>query len=532
MRLNPGLSRSHTSVTVVPPAPGRVASMVALHKISETAERKRPNQSAPPKVRRADCPEEEWMRKRFPRVLTPDAGRVFRVHNGSLVGFQSHYLLPRCLGLAGNEVDPWAYCPETSEYLHYDPERGIYVAATEAQVESAIVSLLEECARTSGTRRPDALRSLQRREQITPLVKALRSVSVLTAATFEEHDATCIHVRNGILNFRTLELEPFTPERPARTAVPIEWSPSALEPTRFLQFLDGMFRDPDDRLLVIRLIALALLGNPFQKVVILQGRGGSGKSTLVKLMGAIVGEGAYGELRLENSNGRFESARWMHKRLLAQLDASQSVLQKNTHILKALSGQDRMQPELKGERTHVTFVPRALPVITTNADVHLRLEGDHEAWQRRLVILRTEAPPPPRAIPDFERILVREEGPGILRLVAEQARNLLAAGELPLSAAQRDRTEMFLAQADPVRAFVRNEVEAAPGEYLYAEEAFRAAQSYVLEVGVDTLPAPNTLRALLGKAMEEIHGAHKSNSLPPRPGYSTKGWRNFRLRRA
>src|SRR5690606_2811262 len=112
---------------------------------------------------------------------------------------------------------------------------------------------------------------------------------------------------------------------------------------------------------------------------------------------------------------------------LAQLDASQSVLQKNTHILKALSGQDRMQPELKGERTHVTFVPRALPVITTNADVHLRLEGDHEAWQRRLVILRTEAPPPPRAIPDFERILVREEGPGILRLVAEQARNLLAA---------------------------------------------------------------------------------------------------------
>lgn len=477
-----------------------------------------------PKV---DGPEERWMRRRFPAVLKPGTGRVFTYAKGVVDNFESDYLLPQCIGLPGNAFDPWAYVPETDEYLHYDPERGIYAEATEAEVERAFVELLEECARDSGTRRPEAIRRLQRRYRIRPLVHALRGVSVLHANAFE-HDFTHVYVRTGILDLRTLEIEPHSPARPARSVVPIDWDPSAPEPARFREFLAHMFPDPDDQTLAVRLIALALIGNRYQKVAILRGRSGSGKSTLVKLLCEIVGEDAYGQLRLEASHGRFEVERWMHKRVLSQLDASEKVLQTNTHVLKALSGQDRYQPEFKHETRHATFVPRALVVITTNADVRLRLEDDHDAWRRRLVILHTEAPPPSRVVPDLERELVREEGPGILRLVAREAKELLELGELPLSDAQQERIEAFLDLADPVRAFVRGFIEPAEGEHLYAELAFRAARRYLHGLG-HRMP-DQTIRTRLARAMEEIYGARRSNSLPPKAGVSTKGWRHFRIR--
>ena len=44
----------------------------------------------------------------------------------------------------------------------------------------------------------------------------------------------------------------------------------------------------------------------------------------------------------------------------------------------------------------------------------MRLSGDVGAWRRRLLIVRYEAPPPKRKIPDFGARLVREEGSGIL----------------------------------------------------------------------------------------------------------------------
>ena len=54
------------------------------------------------------------------------------------------------------------------------------------------------------------------------------------------------------------------------------------------------------------------------------------------------------------------------------------------------------------------------PVITSNARLRVLLSGDVGAWRRQLLIVRCEAPKPTKPIPDFGKLLIREEGSGIL----------------------------------------------------------------------------------------------------------------------
>lgn len=471
---------------------------------------------------------EAWMRARFPGVLGPGAGRIFQVGKYGICGFASEYLVAACLGRAGSPDAPWKYDQDAGEYLRYDPQSGLYRPERPEAVENAVVRVLEQCARESGSTRPERIRALQKRRHIRPVVEALKGVSPISAADFERHDAACIHVKNGILDLERLELQDFSPDRPARFGLPVEWDPSPPRPRRFLRFLKRMFPDPADRRLAIRLLAMALLGNPYQKVAIIHGASRSGKSTLVKLFATFVGDDAYGQLRLEHSGGRFEAARWIGKLILAQLDAPEEILQANTHVLKAISGQDRQEAELKGVRKTVRFVPRALPIITSNLTPRLKLEDDRDAWLNRLVILHTEAGPAAAPVRDFDKVLVAEEGSGILGLVAREAKRLLEAGTLKLTRAQQHRIELMVDASDPIRTFVRHFVEPAHGESLYTADAYEATKAFLRRHRYEPIPEGRLQRSFR-EAMMSVHGARRSNSLTRSPGKSTKGWRHFRL---
>ncbi|MHC4321018.1 MAG: hypothetical protein ACYST3_01960 [Planctomycetota bacterium] len=56
--------------------------------------------------------------------------------------------------------------------------------------------------------------------------------------------------------------------------------------------------------------------------------------------------------------------------------------------------------------THrIKLIPKRLQV---------ELDGDVEAWRRRLSIVRFEGPVPEKKIPDFASVLIVQEGSGIL----------------------------------------------------------------------------------------------------------------------
>lgn len=470
---------------------------------------------------------EAYMRHQFPAALTPSAGAVFKVGDKGIQGIVSEYLLASCLGQVGSPGAPLVHCPELDAFYRYDQDSGVYESFSKPQVERVVRELLTTCAEAcdGGTR--SAIQALATTHIIGRVVRAIPAESPLPLARFAR-DHEHLHVRNGILGLRTLNLQPFSPERPVRSALPIAWDPDAPPPVRFLEFLNGMFPDPDDVRLALQVCAMALLGNPYQRVVLLTGGAGSGKSTFVKLLRLVVGTGAYGQLRMEHSGSRFESEAWLDKLLLAQLDATPEILQRNAEVLKALSGHDPFTGEVKGERGRLDFVPRALPVITANKAPRVRLDGDEDAWERRLVLLEGRARPAGRPVRAFEEELVSEEGPGILRVIAETARDLISAGQITLSPRQASRVRFYLGTSNPVKEFVGLHVASAPKAYLYTGAAYCAAAAYLAETGSDT-PSDASLAKTFTAAMRDVHGATTQKSLPPRVGMSTRGWRGFEL---
>ena len=59
--------------------------------------------------------------------------------------------------------------------------------------------------------------------------------------------------------------------------------------------------------------------------------------------------------------------------------------------------------------------------ITCNSKLHVRLDGDVGAWQRRLMVVNYTRPKPQHRIANFADLLIAEEGPGILNWMIEGA---------------------------------------------------------------------------------------------------------------
>lgn len=469
-----------------------------------------------------------WFRARFPGafIKMPDA-QVF-VQAGDrgrrADGFVSPYTVARCLGPDGRPDAPIRYCPDDSELYEYEPAEGIYQTRTAEQVQYRVNTILEECALEVPWKYRTSVRSVGASGSFGKVVSALKGIHNFPHPR-RNRDLRYLHVRNGVLDLNHLRLIPFSPELPSIWKLPVPWEPHAPEPHRFNEMVNRLFPHPEDRELALDVLASAFLGNPFQRVVVLGGFGGTGKTTLVSILEELLGDGAYGPLRLKHSEDRFTAAEWEGKLLLHESEAKQENLNRALSILKALSGQDRLEIERKHVQGRQTFRPRALPVLTTNHRLGISPSGDYHAWKRRLIVF--DVPEPEVEVPQnphFGAELMREEGAGILSSFLTRAHRLRGAQSLPpLTKAQEKRADAFLGSADPLAEWVATRVVRERGQSISRPEAIESASCWLQRRGYRDLPGgPNRWCSRLKTVMGDA-GFNFSNSLRP------KGWRSARL---
>ena len=122
-----------------------------------------------------------------------------------------------------------------------------------------------------------------------------------------------VHVANGMLH---LDAEPprlrrFDAAYRSRNAAPVAYDPGADCP-RFRRELLESALAPDDVSLVQRYAGACLLGrNLAQKILVLTGTAGGGKSTWLEILERILGSENCSELRTEHLSERFEIARFI-----------------------------------------------------------------------------------------------------------------------------------------------------------------------------------------------------------------------------
>lgn len=274
---------------------------------------------------------------------------------------------------------------------------------------------------------------------------------------FKDRPRNLIHVANGMVephDDETLDLKAFSPIYYSRNQSEIVYDPTAQCPI-FKEKLLGPMLPQDDIEIIQRYGGQCLLGyNPTQTFLTLTGTAGGGKGTIVNIIRGIIGAVNCVELRTEHLGERFELARLIGKTFLIGSDVpSNFLLAKSAGKIKSLCGWDPLDAEVKGQTEPVPLVGNFNIAITANSRLKVNVDGDIDAWRRRMLWITFERPRPENPISDFAGVLLHEEGPGILNWMIEGAVKLLQNG-FPRESLSSKRVERLLQESDSISGFL------------------------------------------------------------------------------
>jgi putative DNA primase/helicase len=242
------------------------------------------------------------------------------------------------------------------------------------------------------------------------------------------------------------------------------------------------------------------------------------------------------QLRTKHLAERFELYRFLKKTLLVGVDVEADFLStKGAAVLKALVGGDWLDAEQKGGTGCFQLQGNFNVLITSNARLRVRLQGDLSAWKRRLCIVRYEAPPPTKKIPDFGSYLIRTEGSGILNWALVGAQKLLTeipdeGGDIVMTERQHDVVDSLLAESDSLRHFLQDCVAVDDYHDVTVTELVEAYAAYCPERKWQALPITE-VQANLESLMLELFGVTKRHDIE-RNDKSQRGFRGVRFRGA
>jgi len=424
------------------------------------------------------------------------------------------------------------YEPAEKYFYRYDDLTGLYKDISTDVIKQEISKRILDISRENNINELEKKRS---DAFLNHVIGHLKGISEKKDA-FKRVNKKIVHLANGIIEFKPddeADLVEISPNFYSRNQSPIVFDEFAQCP-RFLNDLLYPATTHDDAILIQKYTGLCLLGNNLaQRVLILDGEAGRGKTTISAIIQRLVGLNNVTELRTRHLNERFELYRYLKKTLLTGADVPGDFLsQKGAHVLKALVGGDLLDAEQKGGTGSFQIHGNYCVVITSNSRLQVKLDGDTGAWRRRLLIVRFEGPVPEKKIPHFSDVLIVEEGSGILNWALQGLKMVLddikVYGGIQLTDDQSGVVDALLAESDSLRHFLSDCVVSADNGDLTVNEIIEAYAEYCPKQKWN--PKPITIiRKELDGLMLELFQIAKSNSIS-RDNKAAKGYRKVRLK--
>lgn len=231
-----------------------------------------------------------------------------------------------------------------------------------------------------------------------------------------------IHVSNG-----TLWLDgTFTEGRQeiVRNRLPVSYSPDAPEPARWLKFLDGLLYQEDIPALQEFIGYCLIPSNKGQRMMVIKGNGGEGKSQIGAVLSAIFGtnmkDGSIGKI----SQDRFARADLEHILLCVDDDMQMQALKQTNYVKSIVTAQGRMDLERKKKQSYQGWMYSRL-LAFSNGDLQSLYDRSDGFYRRQLVLTTKEKPAERVDDPNLaEKMKAEAEGiflwafEGLQRLVA------------------------------------------------------------------------------------------------------------------
>ena len=455
--------------------------------------------------------------------LVREHGCPFYLHkNGQVRSLNDGFFA----GLYANRNDI-IYDPVERAFCLYNDTDGLYSEITENRIKKDIAKYILQLSREW---RIPSLECMQKNSVLTGVVQKLKGITEKRDAFAEQ--PTFIHLGNCILRFDDSRAGfikcDYSPDLHSRNQSPIHYDITA-KCDRFINELLLPAVNEEDAILIQKYTGLCLLGNNLiQKLLILDGTAGRGKSTLALVIQKLIGVNNVAQLRTQHLSGRFETFRYLKKTLLTGLDVPGNFLShEGSHIIKVLLGGDISNAEQKCGIGNFPFKGRYCIIITSNARLQVKFDGDLDAWRRRLLIVRVKPQSPIKKIPDFADQLIQDEGSGILNWALQGLKmlkkDMRQCGDIQLSKGQIKIVDALLCESDSLRHFLNDWVVADEPNNLTVAEIVEAYVKYCPTKGWHPKP-PTVIYRELEKLMHELFHTVKSNSIM-RQGKYAKGFR-------
>ena len=278
---------------------------------------------------------------------------------------------------------------------------------------------------------------------------------------FNKSDFRCFE--NILLNVKTFETKEHTPDELITSKIPVKYDPKLKEPPkRFLKFLKEVLERPEDIITVIEQFAYILIGNsmPFHKASIYYGSGRNGKSTLIKIMSAIIGEDNISNVSLHDlDNDRYSMSRLFGKLANIHSDISKKELNHTGNAKLAIAG-DMIEAQQKFQG-RFKFSPFAKHIYSCNTMPEINEDTD-AMWSRLIVTKFPNQFLGNKAIVDLDKIIIKEESELIIRMVLENLKTLIRNHGFRYEQSISDVRNIVKIQANKTIEFLEESVNKKP----------------------------------------------------------------------
>ncbi len=282
-----------------------------------------------------------------------------------------------------------------------------------------------------------------------------------------------VNVRNGLLDPFTGELSEHTPSVFTTVQLPVDWDPKAFDP-EVDRFLQEVLPDSQVRETWLEACGYALLPDcRFQVGFILYGPGTNGKSTLLHLLRAVLGDEAVSSLSLQSlCNERFAAANLVGKLANIYPDLPYGEL-RETDRFKAMVCGEAITVERKFEQPFA-YRNRAKFYFSTNR-LPSAPSDTTKAFFRRFIVFpmvvdlsNTED----RSLP--QRLTTEQGRSYFLRLMVEGLQRLAKRGHFIEPEPSKALKTTWRRQSSPVDAFLEECCVVSPGVEAEKNEVYEA----------------------------------------------------------
>ena len=235
-------------------------------------------------------------------------------------------------------------------------------------------------------------------------------------------DAERIHVANGTLHIDGTFIE--GKEEIVRSRFPVAYRPDAPKPVVWLKFLEDLLH-PEDILTLQEYIGYCLIpSNKGQRMMILKGSGGEGKSQIGTVLGRLFGCNMKDGSIAKISENRFARADLEHLHLMVDDDMKMEALRQTNYVKSIVTAQGKMDLEKKGKQSYQGWMFARL-LAFSNGDLQALYDRSNGFYRRQLIITTKDKPAGRVDDPDIaEKMKAEAEGiflwafEGLQRLIA------------------------------------------------------------------------------------------------------------------